>query len=156
MVRHQAFATQWRVGLGHLILRRIECQLLVPWQVNVVSKLFPFSFSVCICISSTHSWLLFNVDSEGKTNNYDSGQSVKVKVLVTQSCLNLCDPVDCSPPSSSVHGISQARILECVAVPFSRGSSRPRDWTQVSCIVGRFFTVWATRGAQGGLKLGGF
>ena len=56
-----------------------------------------------------------------------------------------CNPMDCSPPGSSVHGISQARILEWVAIPFSRGSSWPRDWTYVSCIAGRFFTVWATR-----------
>ena len=53
-------------------------------------------------------------------------------VLATQSCLTLCDPVDCSPPGSSVHGILQARILEWVAISFSRGSSRPRDRTQVS------------------------
>ena len=61
------------------------------------------------------------------------------------SCLTLCDPMDCSPPGSSVHGISQARILEWVAISFSRGSSRPRNRTQVSCIAGIFFTVWATR-----------
>ena len=60
------------------------------------------------------------------------------------SCIWLCDPVDCSPPGSSVHGILQARILEWVAVPFSRGSSWTRGWTQVSCIAGEFFTVWAT------------
>ena len=53
--------------------------------------------------------------------------------------------MDCSPPSSSVYGILQARILEWVAIQFSRGSSQPRDWTQVSCIAGRFFTIWATR-----------
>ena len=53
--------------------------------------------------------------------------------------------MDCSLPSSSIHGILQARILEWVAISFSRGSSRPRDWTQVSCIIGRCFTVWATR-----------
>ena len=53
--------------------------------------------------------------------------------LVTQSCLTLCDPMDCSPPGSSVHGILQAKILEWVAMPFSRGSSQPRDRTQVSC-----------------------
>ena len=52
--------------------------------------------------------------------------------------------MDCSPSSSSVHGISQARILEWVAISFSRGSSQPRDWTQVSCIAGRFFTAWST------------
>ena len=61
---------------------------------------------------------------------------------VTQSCLTLCDPMDCT-----VHGILQARILEWVAFPFSRGSSQPRDQTQVSCIAGGFFTTWATREA---------
>ena len=61
-----------------------------------------------------------------------------------QSCLTLCDPVDCSPPGFSVHGISQARILEWIAIPFSRGSSQPRDGTPVSCTAGRFFTVWTT------------
>ena len=63
------------------------------------------------------------------------------KVLVAQSCPTLCDPMDCSLPGSSVHGISQARILEWVAIPFSRGSSRPRDQTLVSCIAGRCFTL---------------
>ena len=50
----------------------------------------------------------------------------------------------CSLPGSSIHGIFQARVLEWVAISFSRGSSRPRDWTQVSCIAGRHFTIWAT------------
>ena len=58
-----------------------------------------------------------------------------------QSCLTLCDPVDCSPPGFSIHGILQARILEWVAISFSRGSSRPRDRTQVSCIPGRHFNL---------------
>ena len=53
--------------------------------------------------------------------------------------------MDNSPSGSSVHGILQARILEWVAIPFSRGSFPPRDWTQVSCTEGRFFTIWATR-----------
>ena len=73
---------------------------------------------------------------------------VSVCVLVAQLCLILCNPMDCSLPGSSVHGILQARILECVAIPFSRESSRPRDQTQISCIRGRVFTVWATREAQ--------
>ena len=64
---------------------------------------------------------------------------------VTQSCPTLCDPMDCSLPGSLVHGIFQARILKWVAISFSRGSSWPRDRTQVSCIVGRHFTIWATR-----------
>ena len=53
--------------------------------------------------------------------------------LTAQSCLTLCDPKDCSPPGPSVHGIFQARTLERVAIPFSRGSSQPRDQTWVSC-----------------------
>ena len=88
---------------------------------------------------------------------------------VAQSCLTLYDPIDCSLPGTSVHGIFQARVLEWVVISFSRGSSQPRDqtqarileWaafpfrgssqprdqTQVSCIAGRFFVSWATREA---------
>ena len=66
---------------------------------------------------------------------------------VTQLCPTLCDPVGCSPPGSSVHGILQASIVEWVAISFSRGSSRPRDQTQVSRIAGRCFILWATREA---------
>ena len=65
-------------------------------------------------------------------------------MLVAQFCLTLCDPMDCSPPGSSLHGILQARILEWVAISFYRGSSQPRDSTCVSCIAGRFFTIWVT------------
>ena len=66
--------------------------------------------------------------------------AVKMKVIVAQSCWTLCNPMDCSPPGSSVHGILQARILEWVAISFSWGSSRQRDQTWVSWIAGRFFT----------------
>ena len=66
----------------------------------------------------------------------------------TWKCPTLCDPVDCSPPGSSVHGILQARILEWVAISFSRGSSQPRDRIQVSHIAGRHFNLWATREAH--------
>ena len=68
-------------------------------------------------------------------------------VLVTQWCLTLCDPMDCSRSGSSVHGILQGRMLEWVALPFSRGSSQARDRTQVPHIAGEFFTIWATREA---------
>ena len=61
------------------------------------------------------------------------------------SHVGLYDTMDCSPPDFSVHGIPQARIVEWVAILFSRGSSWPRDETQVSCIAGRFFTIWAIR-----------
>ena len=60
---------------------------------------------------------------------------------------NSCDPMDCSLPGSSVHGILQARILEWAAISFSRGASWLRDWTLVSFIAGRFSAIWATREA---------
>ena len=65
----------------------------------------------------------------------DTNVTLKVKVKVAQSCLTLCDPM-----AYTVHGIIQARILEWVGFPFSRGSSQPRDQTQVSRIAGGFFT----------------
>ena len=60
-----------------------------------------------------------------------------VNVLVAQSCPTLCDPMDCSLPGFSVHGIFQARILEWIAIPISKGTSQPRDQTLVSCIAGK-------------------
>ena len=66
--------------------------------------------------------ILYHLSHQGSPNN----------TLVFQSCLTLCDPVDCSPPGSSVHGIF-------------RGSSQPRDWSWVFCVAGRFFTVWVIR-----------
>ena len=87
--------------------------------------------------------LLFgNLLSSGSSSNWKS------ESIVTQLCPTLCDPMDCSPPGFSIHGIFQARILEWVAISFSRRSSGPRDWTQVSQIAGRLFTVWVTRESE--------
>ena len=73
---------------------------------------------------------------------------LNVKVLVVQSCLTLCNAMDYSPPGSLVRGIFQARILDWGAVPFSRGSSQPRNWTWVSSIAGGIFIVWTTGEAK--------
>ena len=84
---------------------------------------------------------------EFSRQEYSSGlpfPSPKMKAKVVQSSPTLCDPMD-----YTVHGILQARILEWVAFPFSRGSSQPRDQTQVSNTAGGFFTSWATWEAQG-------
>ena len=81
-------------------------------------------------------------------NSVKSLKITEVKVLVAQSYPTLCDPMDCSLTGFSVHGILQAIILQWVAILFSRGSSWPRDRTQVSCIAGRFFTAWVTREAH--------
>ena len=64
---------------------------------------------------------------------------LRIALLLTRSCRTLCDPKDCGPPGSPVHGILQARILEWVAIPSSRRSFQPRDRTRISCSAGRFF-----------------
>ena len=78
---------------------------------------------------------------------------VLVKLLQSRTslCMILCDPRDNSQPGFSVHEILQARILEWLTILFSRGSSRPRDWTRVSCIAGSFYTVWDRVDKQQGL-----
>ena len=81
----------------------------------------PFDVCVCVCVC--------------------------VCMLVAQLYPTLCNRMDYSTPGSSIHGILQARILERVAISFSRGSSQTRDWTWVSCISGRLFTIWVTREA---------
>ena len=87
-------------------------------------------------------------ESTGHTDPL-SPSSLEVKWSeFAQSCLTLCDPMGCSLPGSSVHGIFQAIVLEWIAISFSRGSSQPRDWTRVSRIPGRRFNLWATREAQ--------
>ena len=120
------FLTAWQVSLHE-----------IP-SVTPFSKLWPYlRFPGCSVFgSSTTFW--------GQAPS-SSGLCV---CLVTQLCLTFCDPLDCSPPGSSVHGILQARILEWVAMPSSRGSSQLRDRTQVSLIAGKFFTIWATGEAQ--------
>ena len=80
---------------------------------------------------------MMNRCPRGGSLNLKEEQERKVKVLVAQSCLTVCDPVDCSPwTGSSVHEILQVRIPEWFVIPFSRGSSQPRDQTQVSCMAG--------------------
>ena len=97
---------QW-VKLPHLTLLRVDCRVLY--------YLFP-----CVWSEVKHFFSL-SISSLFQINTV-----LKVKVLVTQLYLALCDHMDCSPPDSFVHGILQARILEWITIPFSRGSSRPR------------------------------
>ena len=85
--------------------------------------------------------------------SHDARKTIAWIKSILRMCLSLswfwlCDPMDYSLPGSSFRGISQARILECIAVSSSRRSSQPRDQTCVSCFAGRFCTVWATRESQ--------
>ena len=104
-----------------------------------------YSCFLCLIFIEIFESMVYGIYQIWKNLNYLLGCSPaplflwKMKVKVTQLCPTLCDPVD-----YTVHGILQTRILGWVAFLFSRGSSQPRDRTQVSCITGRFFTSWAT------------
>ena len=87
-------------------------------------------------------------EMKGKKEDWVNFICKEMELKLAQSCLTLCDPMDCSPPGSSAHGILQARVLGWVATPFSRGSSQPKDLTRVSCITGGFINICATREAQ--------
>ena len=98
-----------------------------------------------VIIVSSGGW---EAEELNRVSTHEKSQSHHGSGLVCMSRPTLCDPPDCSPPGSSVHGILHARILEWVAISFSRASFRPKDRTQVSHIAGGFFIIWTTRNVQ--------
>ena len=120
--------------LTHLLPAAFTITFLI---INLILKKALSPFSSWKCARST---LSFWFCSEVKKKKKKRSESVSPSVMSDSS-----DPMNCTPPASFVYGIFQARILKWIAMPFSRGSSWPRDWTWVSCIAGRFFTVWSTR-----------
>ena len=120
-------------GRGNWDLAWLICKLTVRWRMT----------------SFTSLGLSFPISKIWGNYRTTSGRLLlpSVKVQVARLCLTLCDPMD-----YRVHGLLQARILEWVDFPFSRGSSQPRDWIQVSRTAGRFFTSWATMEAQHPMK----
>ena len=160
--------TSWRIstlvaffldqGLPKILLKRFFTLFgNLPWLTGITKYILstPWEPTMCRLTHSTSEkkWICFKnmvflsplSGRENTTNGYNARQSV---CLAAQSCPTLCDPIDCSPPGSFVQGILQARILDRVAMPSSRGSPQPRDQTQVSHIVGGSFNIWATREAQ--------
>ena len=105
-------------------------------NVHVLKKMFVYSFKLHIISDSCSVFI-----GKGEDQHKASHMFTEVKEKVVQSRPTLCDPMECSLPGSSVHGILQARILEWVAVPFSGRSSQPRDRTRTSLISGGFFTI---------------
>ena len=125
-----------------------ELGCLYLWKVNICEAMTIKIFIIKTFIKwLLMSWKILQILEIGKRDLWVSSQWSTVLCLVAQLCQTLCDPMDRSPPYSSVHGTLQAGILEWVAIPSSRGSSQPRDQSQVSCIADRFFTSWATRKA---------
>ena len=140
----QSFKDPWS-GLGKFIVNFVVI-LLKLVCVNVPVCRFIFYFKLFIlywgadgdCSHEIKRCLLLG--RKAMTN-------LKVKMLVTQLCPTLFNPIDYSPLSFFVHEILQAKILEWVSIPFFKASFWPRDQTWVSCIAGKFFTIWDTRKA---------
>ena len=122
-----------------------------PWAL--VSCIQP-GLAICFTLDRIHASMLFSQiipslhsPTKSKSLFYKANFLLK-RVSESQPVVSdSWNPMDCSRPGSSIHGILQARVLECVAISFSRGSSQPRNQTRVSCITGRFFTNWAMRKA---------
>ena len=136
------------INLSDLWTFQLAQSALVPWILFSLKLHTTSDESVWLCdlpisipVYSAASKCAFSFLKNDSTNWFQKGN-------VAQLCLTLCNPMNCSCPGSSAHGILQARILEWVAMPSSRGSSQPRNQTWVSCITGGFFTVWATRKAR--------
>ena len=108
------------------------------WDLNVHSFIHSFVFIHIFIPNYSFITGMF-------TQMFSGWKESESESEVTQSCPTLCNPMDCSLPGSSIHGILQAKVLEWVAISFSRGSSRPRDRTQVSRIPSRCFNLWAQR-----------
>ena len=112
--------------------------LLLVQKILLSNMNFSWFFSVCFTLHSRSLLIFLKIFWP----HHRACACMGAQLL--QSCPTLCDPMDYSPPGSSVHGILQSRILEWVATPSCRGSSWPRDWTRISCvssIAGRFFTT---------------
>ena len=142
-----ACAFQWRGNTGcYLFMYHSWCYKISWWLFPLAYTLFLKNL-VLHWESLSSSCSAFRVRLCLCLNDELKVIPVKSEVKVSQSCPTLCDLMDYSLPASSVSGILQTSILEWVIVLFSRGSSQPRDWTQVSCIAGRLFTIWATKEA---------
>ena len=128
-----------------------------PQRTHFILRPFFFFFRFPLFPSSKYHFGFSHFLRTSKVTIF--GNEVVYVCSVTQLCVSLCDPMDCSPPGSSVRGIFQARILEWVDISFSRGSSWPRDRTHVSCvccIAGGFLTHWAIKFSSGGFPIQSF
>ena len=133
------------------------------WGSCLIGSLCFISFNcilhnnMCVCMCTYIHMYIIPLSQNKAILKYHLSKSISLTDIyikkeseseVTQPCQTLCYPMDCSLPGSSIHGIFQARILEWGAISFSRRSSWTKNWIQVFHIVGRCFTVWATREVQ--------
>ena len=128
------------------VIRSTSWKTAERWIIYFHSLLdLPCPWFLCQVPGCDLGWMVFSLRGPVCLHLDNPVLPFFVCVLNHSVLSDSCDPMDCSLPSTSVHGILQVGILEWVAMPSFRGSSWSMDWTWVSCIAGRFFTVWATR-----------
>ena len=141
LLRYKSHAVVWYVSYTSIKLLFKNFKLIVKKKIQLGNGQRTWTV---ISLKRIHRWHIW-CSNEKRCSLLLA--IVLVNVLSRSVCPALCDPTDCSSSGSSVHGTSQARILESVAISSSRGSSRPRDQTRVSRTAGRFLTHWAIREA---------
>ena len=137
------FSTYWHGVQYCLVTFFLPCPCNLQRNLVVEVAFSPFP-NLPLCPTLT----ILHYPSFSSLKQYSEPLCLLAECIHAQSCWTLWDLISCSLPSSSVHGISQARILEWVAIHFSKESSLFREGIQVSCTAGRFFTIWTTRETQ--------
>ena len=138
-----AFSNAWKWKVKVKLLSHFRL-LATPWTTANQDP-------PCMGFSRQEYWSRLPLPSpaSGLTSsllqNHKIVYALTVLSLVSQSYVTFCNPMDCTQPGSSVHGVLQARVLKCVVIPSSRGTSRPRNQIQVSHIANGFITIWATK-----------
>jgi len=131
------FSSAQKIFLKHFAIQKVVCLFVFPHTYIHLNL-----WRLC------RVWYLMSIPFYRSSDFSKVPQIINVKVLVTQACPTLCNPMDYSSPGSLVHGILQERVLEWVAIPFSRASSPSRDWTKVFHIAAIYLTIWTTKEAN--------
>ena len=148
-MKHNFIWCQGLLIVSSLTFRSFDYSISILWKISnsTIANLIYLHAKTCTQILPVRIRLvpLYPLYKLDFSREMEQSVNIHCCSLVAKSCPTLCSLMNCSPPGSFVHGISQARILGWVASSFSRGSSQPSDRTRVSCIAGRFFTIWVTR-----------
>ena len=132
---------KWENGFKDLPIREKKKQKPHKKLCTKAEVLYLFVLLILFIYIFIEVKLVYGVVLDSGIQQIDSVYTYVCVCMCVQSCLTLCDPMDCYLPGSSVHGISQKRTLEWIAVSYSRGLSRPRDQSHISCLASRFFTT---------------
>ena len=148
-VQKSSYSLYWtKRGMGQLLggaVNVLYLHLMAITQIHTYMKVHWVQHLRFMSSYILKLYLGIKIDNEERIEYSVVVETIESESYITQSCPTLCNPMDCSLPGSSIYGIFQAKVLQWVAISFSRGSSQLRNRTRVSLIVGRRFTILATK-----------